>query len=480
MTLEIIVKGSELAAARGVYSRKLDNPLIKFHEKMKVKGGNRSGMMSLEGSVAVDAVETFFGAYGVVKQKLEQMPEAAVHEYKQALNLYALFVAASYSHTRISRNVEGEKGCNNVSSIQNLDDEYLLINELATGYLKGITTCRTCKELAESTRGYFSAIKNVARRVLSSRKYINMVKELQENVQVKFEEGDEEEFGDLSQPTTTKKKKKRKPSKPKIKITFDDVGGNHHAKRLLRNIVESISHPERKVYGWEAPRGVFMYGLPGTGKTLLAKAMAYECGMPFHHVDISEVLSKWHGESERNLKEVMSQEGIIFLDEYDSLGKKYQDHDGTSVKLVNIMAEVMDGYDSNPNALYIAAANTLDIDPKLKRGGRFSEFVEFKVPTQQEIYEILMIHLRKKQEQATAQLFNGVDPKEVAAVLYQKSVEGVKKDPRAAIVGSDVSNIVRQVHDVKWNRFRQTGTFEKISTPDFIPVIQGYNKAARM
>ena len=476
MALEIIVKSSELEAGRNVARQKLNNPLLKFHEKMKARGSRGKGVMSLEGSIAIDAVETFFGAYDVVKQKLESLPEASVPEYAEALDMYALFVAASYSHTRIGKNVENEKTCSTIRTISNISDEYLLINELATAYLKTAGQTRSAKQLAEATKGYFSAVKAIAKRELTTPKYIEMVKELQKNVQVSFEEG-QQEFSALRQKT--KKKKKKKSKEKEDNTTFEDVGGNHKAKILLKNIVDSLRHPKRHEYGYEPPRGVFMYGLPGTGKTLIAKAFANECGMDFNYVNLSEVLSKWHGESEQNLRQAMMQEGVIFLDEYDSLGKKRQDHDGTSIKLVNVMAEAMDGYDSNPNALYIAASNSLDVDPKLKRGGRFSEMVPFGAPNEQEMYEILMIHLKLKQQKATQQLFNGVDPRKVAAVLYHKSIQELKASPIAAIVGSDIENIVRKVHDAKWQKFRQTGTFEKISTTDFYPVIQEYSKKDR-
>jgi len=470
MALEIIVKSSELNASRNVYRQKLDNPLIKFQEKMKSKGSNGSGMMSLESSIAVDAIETFFGAYGVVKQKVEQLPESSVAEYQKALNFYALFVAASYAHTRIGKNVENERTCHLIPSVKNIDDEYLLVNELAEAYLKTITPTKTAKQLAEATKGYFSAIKTAAKRELTAQKYRAMMKELDKNVQISFEE-DSQEFSALKQKKTKKGKKKQ----DKIEIvTFDMIGGNYEAKKILNGIIESINHPDKERYGYESPTGIFMYGLPGTGKTMLAKALAHECGMPFNYINLTEVLSKWHGESEQNLREAMMQEGVVFLDEYDSIGKKLNDHDGTSVKLVNVMAEAMEGFDSNGSALYIAASNDYNVDPKLLR--RFQEHVYFGPQNQGELKEILLVQLKRKQGLAKEPIFNGLDAGRVSEALYKKSMQDMKDGVKYAIVGSDVRNIVRKVHDIKWEQHRKTGTFEKISTADFYPVIQAYTK----
>ena len=214
MTLEIIIKAAELTAAKNMYSRKLDNPLLKFHKQIKARDNSRSGILSLEGSLSSNAIETFFGAYGIVRQKLSQIPGASsIKDYKQTLNLYILYVAASYSHSMMSKHIEGETAYPSLPNIQNINDEYLLINELIPNYLKTTRICRTGKELAQTTKGYFTRIKEITKRSLSSKQNSNILRELQNNIIINFEDGNQS-FSALKQRTS---KKKRKPNLVKIK-----------------------------------------------------------------------------------------------------------------------------------------------------------------------------------------------------------------------------------------------------------------------
>lgn len=482
MSLEkIMVTSSELGASKSLCKNRLNNPLIGFYEKMKVKLDNGAGLTSLEGNIAVDTIENFFGAYNVVKQKLAKSPASSLGNCGEFLGLYSLFIASAYSYSKISKHIETESSYSEISAILNAEDESIVIGSLAKNYLAGTMGCRNGKELAEKTKGYLTKIKTIAQSQLASGKYTNMLNKFK-GITVEFE-NDTKSFSEFKEKKKQKQRKKKKDGEDEEQpITFKDVGGNNEVKNQLIYLVKSINHPDKKKYGYKPPRGIFFYGIPGTGKTLLAKALANECGLDFNHIDLSEILSKWYGESEQKLKSALYQEGIIFLDEFDSLGKKY-DGEGygeeMSVKLVNIIAEAMNGYEANEKGIFVAASNSLKIDPKLKRAGRFDKFFYFGPPTYQDIMEIFGIHLKNLQDQAEVKLYNGVDITQVSKAIYNRSLSEQKVNPAAAIVGSDIAEITRRVHERKWNKYIQTGSFELINNNDFYQEISKYSLKER-
>ena len=481
MSLEkIMVTSSELGASKSLCRNKLKSPLIGFYDKMKVKLDNGAGLTSLEGNIAIDTIETFFGSYNIVKQKLGKSPAASLGTCGEMVGLYALFVASSYAYSTISKHIETESSYSEINGIQDPEDEHLLISNLAKNYLAGTIGCRNGKELAEKTKGYLTKVKTLAQRLMMSGKYNSMINKFK-NITIEFE-NDTKSFSEFKEKKKRKKSKKKNGEDEEKPITFKDVGGNNEVKSQLIYLVKSINHPDKKKFGYKPPRGIFFYGIPGTGKTLLAKALANECGLDFNHIDLSEILSKWYGESEQNLRKALYQEGIIFLDEFDSIGKKY-DGEGygeeMSVKIVNIIAEAMNGYEANEKGIFVAASNSLKIDPKLKRAGRFDKFFYFGPPTYQDIMEIFGIHLKNLQDQAEVKLYNGVDITQVSKAMYARSQKEQKVNPIAAIVGSDIAEITRRVHERKWNQYVETGHFDLINSNDFYQEINKYSLKER-
>jgi len=189
--------------------------------------------------------------------------------------------------------------------------------------------------------------------------------------------------------------------------TYDDIGGLREQIRELRETVElPLKHPELfKEVGIEPPKGVLLYGPPGCGKTLLAKAVAHHTNATFIRLVASELISKWIGESARLVREVfryarMKAPSIIFIDEIDAIAAKRLDV-GTSGErevqraLMQLLAEI-DGFDPLGNVKIIAATNRPDIlDPALLRPGRFDKLIEVPVPDEKGRYEIFKIHTRK-------------------------------------------------------------------------------------
>jgi len=187
------------------------------------------------------------------------------------------------------------------------------------------------------------------------------------------------------------------------RVTYDDLGGLKKEIQKVREMIElPMRHPELfEKIGVEAPKGVLLYGSPGTGKTLIAKAVAGETNAHFTTISGPEIISKYYGESEERLREIFKQAeenvpSIIFIDEIDSIAPKRDEVSGEVEKrVVSQLLSLMDGMKSRGKVVVIAATNRPDsLDPALRRPGRFDREIEIGIPDEQGRYEILNIHTR--------------------------------------------------------------------------------------
>ncbi|WP_313233639.1 ATP-dependent metallopeptidase FtsH/Yme1/Tma family protein [Tissierella praeacuta] len=192
------------------------------------------------------------------------------------------------------------------------------------------------------------------------------------------------------------------------KITFDDVAGNEEAKESLMDMVDFIKNPEiYNKFGARLPRGVLLYGAPGTGKTLLAKAMAGEADVPFYAVSGSDFVQVYAGLGASRIRELFKKakdagKSVIFIDEIDSLGKKRKSGNNPSGseegdRTLNALLTEMSGFKDNEGIIVVAATNRIDIlDEALLRPGRFDRQVEVSLPDVNGRYEILKLHSKNK------------------------------------------------------------------------------------
>lgn len=188
-------------------------------------------------------------------------------------------------------------------------------------------------------------------------------------------------------------------------VTFADVAGQDNAKREITELVEFLKHPEQyRKLGAEVPRGVLLMGAPGTGKTLLAKALAGEAGVPFFSISGSEFIEVFVGVGAsrvRNLFDAAKKNApsIIFVDELDSVGRTRGTglgggHDEREQTLNQILAE-LDGFTGRENVIVLAATNRPDVlDPALLRPGRFDRHVTLDLPDRKDRIALLKVHTR--------------------------------------------------------------------------------------
>jgi transitional endoplasmic reticulum ATPase len=186
-------------------------------------------------------------------------------------------------------------------------------------------------------------------------------------------------------------------------VTYEDIGGLGDATKKVREMIElPLKHPELfDRLGIEAPKGVLLHGPPGTGKTLLAKAVANESGAYFINLAGPEIMSKWYGQSEENLRKKFEEAeknapSIVFLDEIDAIAPKREEVSGeVERRVVSQLLTLMDGLKTRGKVIVIAATNRPNaVDPALRRGGRFDREIEIGVPNKQGRKEVLQIHTR--------------------------------------------------------------------------------------
>lgn len=206
-------------------------------------------------------------------------------------------------------------------------------------------------------------------------------------------------FGKVAQPEQTPNKKNR--------VLFKDVAGESEAKEELTEVVDFLKHPQKYTeLGAKVPKGVLLVGAPGTGKTMLARAVAGEANVPFYHISGSEFVEMFVGVGASRVRDLFKRAkqtapAIIFVDEIDAVGRQRGtglggSHDEREQTLNQILVE-MDGFDNDTKVIIIAATNRPDVlDPALLRPGRFDRHVTLDLPDIKDRIAILEVHAKNK------------------------------------------------------------------------------------
>lgn len=205
--------------------------------------------------------------------------------------------------------------------------------------------------------------------------------------------------------TTIKIKGEARLVKEKVGVTYEDVGGLQKEIHKIREMIElPLKYPEIfERLGIEAPKGVLLYGPPGCGKTLIARAVVRETDANFFHISGPEVIHKFYGESEAHLRAIFEKASeqapsIIFIDEIDAIASKREDIRGDQQVERRVVAQLlalMDGLKSRGHVIVIGATNIPNVlDPALRRPGRFDREISINIPDKKGRLDILHIHTR--------------------------------------------------------------------------------------
>ncbi len=218
------------------------------------------------------------------------------------------------------------------------------------------------------------------------------------------------------------------------RVSYEDIGGLGDEVAKVREMIElPLRHPELfDRLGVEAPKGVLLHGPPGTGKTLLAKAVASETNANFHAISGPEIMSKFYGQSEENLREIFTEAqenapSIIFIDEIDSIAPKRDEVTGeVERRVVAQLLSLMDGLQARGKVVVIGATNRPNsLDPAIRRPGRFDREIEIGIPDRDGRLEVLQVHARN------VPLAKDVDLKELAGITH-------------GYVGADLAALVKE------------------------------------
>lgn len=233
----------------------------------------------------------------------------------------------------------------------------------------------------------------------------------------------------------------------KEKVTFGDVAGNESAKQDLEEVVDFLKHPKKyELLGAKIPRGVLLIGNPGTGKTLLARAVAGEANVPFFSISGSEFVEMFVGVGASRVRDLFAKAkknapAIIFIDEIDAVGRKRGSgmgggHDEREQTLNQILVE-MDGFETGSNVIVLAATNRADVlDPALLRPGRFDRRTTINLPERKDREAILNVHFKKKPVDETIKIGNlaaktaGLSGADLANIANEAAIRAARRNAK--------------------------------------------------
>ncbi|MBQ7033702.1 MAG: ATP-dependent zinc metalloprotease FtsH [Clostridia bacterium] len=229
-------------------------------------------------------------------------------------------------------------------------------------------------------------------------------------------------------------------------IKFSDVAGEDEAKENLAEVVEYLHNPKKYTeIGASMPKGILLVGPPGTGKTMLAKAVAGEASVPFFSISGSEFVEMFVGMGASKVRDLFKQAKekapcIVFIDEIDAIGKKRDGHFGGNderEQTLNQLLTEMDGFEGNTGVMILAATNRPEsLDPALLRPGRFDRRVPVELPDLKGREEILKVHARRVRVSpeidysAVARMASGASGAELANVVNEAALRAVRENRR--------------------------------------------------
>ena len=243
-------------------------------------------------------------------------------------------------------------------------------------------------------------------------------------------------------------------------IKFSDVAGEDEAKENLSEIVEYLHNPQKyREIGASMPKGILLVGPPGTGKTMLAKAVAGEANVPFFSISGSEFVEMFVGMGASKVRDLFSQAKekapcIVFIDEIDAIGKKRDGQMGGNderEQTLNQLLTEMDGFEGNNGVMILAATNRPEsLDPALTRPGRFDRRIPVELPDLKGREDILKVHAKKVKLaddvnfHTIARMASGASGAELANIVNEAALRAVR-DGRAYVTEADLEESIEVV-----------------------------------
>jgi cell division protease FtsH len=257
------------------------------------------------------------------------------------------------------------------------------------------------------------------------------------------------------------KSKARLYGNEKEKVTFGDIAGNDESKEDLQEVVDFLKHPKKfQDVGARIPKGVLLVGPPGTGKTMLAQAVAGEANVPFFSISGSEFVEMFVGVGASRVRDLFSKAKknapcIIFIDEIDAVGRRRGSgmgggHDEREQTLNQILVE-MDGFEKGTNVIVLAATNRSDVlDPALLRPGRFDRRVNISLPERRDREAILKVHFKGKPTDESVKLGDlaaktaGTSGADLANIANEAAIVAARNN-RKVIINSDLTEAFEKI-----------------------------------
>jgi len=268
----------------------------------------------------------------------------------------------------------------------------------------------------------------------------------------------------ISAERTQEPRSKQRQQKRAGDISWESVGGYEDVKKEIREYMELPlkNRDIAKKYGLKPPKGILLFGPPGCGKSLMMRALATESKLNFLYVNVSDIMSKWYGESEARLKELFASARktapcILFFDEIDTIGTKRESHTGDSVtpRLLSLMLSEIDGLQSDDSVIIVGSTNVPQLlDKALLRAGRFDKVIFVGPPDREARKQILSLHCSDKP------LDESVDLNKIVDMTERYS-------------GADLANLCQEVARKVASEALEKGE-RKITMDDFISVVKKY------
>jgi len=266
-------------------------------------------------------------------------------------------------------------------------------------------------------------------------------------------------------------KAQKKKEEVKEKVTWDMIGGYDDVKREIREYIElPLKYKDvAKKYGLRPPKGILLFGPPGCGKTLMMRALANEAKINFIYVNVSDIMSKWYGESEARLRELFANARknapcILFFDEIDTIGVKRESHSGDSVtpRLLSLMLSEIDGLQSEDGVIIVGSTNVPHLlDKALLRAGRFDKLIYIGVPDKKARKEIFQIHFKG------LPIADDID--------FDKLAEMTER-----FTGADIANVVQECARMAAIDALERKIDRKITMQDCVNVIKRYKPSVTL